>query len=867
MKLKFSIHYNTLWGQSLHVLISYQSGDGHKRNYDMLMLTQDGEFWTLETSVMESRQHPIRAIEYHYQVEDNEGRLLRKEWEQMPRIYSFDSTKDYLFPDQWHDIPLQSHLYTDAYATYRGLKPHEEVKIAQIPLFRRTLVFRVSAPQLQEKESLGVCGNHPALGNWNPSQYQKMTYLGNAEWMLSVNAYMMMFPIEYKFVIIDDETNQLKAWEEGENRTTGEDKIEDGQVLVLYGENLRVKETTWRMAGVSVPLFSLKSEKSYGVGDFGDLKLLIDWASEVGMHAIQLLPLNDTTHSHDWGDSNPYNIISAFALHPHYLDLESMGELKDKKKVLNYQRQRRELNAYDYSDYPAVDRVKKAYVDDLFLQEGKTILASESFKNYFNANRFWLEDYASFVSHENYPKEEVYYVQYCLYRQLVAAKEYAGKKGVILIGDFPIGISRNSVEVKLHPDYFNLDQQMGTPPDKENPYGQNWQFPTLRWENPEVVTWMNSRMKYMEQFFDAVRIDHIVGYFRIWEIPENAVFSVLGHFSPALPMNAEEINQFGLSFREELYTKPFLNEKIIENLFGLHANYVKEHFLEKQSYGIYRMKSEFDTQQKVQAYFKGKGDENSQWIRDGLYRVLENVLFLEDSYQKGMYHPRFEAFKASVYDVLSSEEKNGFMSIYNNYYSQRHDNYWTHIAKMRFSQMLENTRLLVVGEDLGLLPSCVSNVMDELRMLPLEIQSLPKSSQLEFAHLEANPYRSVCMLSTHDLPSLRLWWEENSGRTQRYYVSMLQKEGRAPQHLSPQLAEEIVARTLYSPSLLCLLSIQDWLSIDLELRSKDIYSERINTPYDAMNRWQYRMNIRIEELMKSSQYNHKIKLMINRSRR
>ena len=867
MKLNFSILYNTLWGQSLHILISYHSGDGHKMDYDMLMHTQDGEFWTLETSVMESRQHPITAIVYYYQVEDSEGKVFRKEWSLVPRLYSFDSTKDYIFRDQWHETPLQANLYTGAYATYMGFKSHDEVKEVRFPLFRKTILFRVSAPQLQKNEALAVCGNHPALGNWNTSLFQRMTCVGNSEWMLSMNACGINLPLEYKFVIVDEETNRFKTWEEGENRIVGEEKLDDGQVLVLYGENLRLKEALWRMAGVAVPLFSLRSEHSYGVGDFGDLKYFIDWASSVGMRAIQLLPVNDTTHSHDWGDSNPYNIISAFALHPHYLDLNSIGQLKDKKKVINYQRQRLELNAYEYSDYPSVDRVKKAYVDDLFSQEGNKILASEDFKDYFNINRFWLEDYAAFISDESYPIDEVYYVQYYLYKQLVSAKEYAGKKGLIIIGDLPIGISRNSVEVKVHPDYFNLNQRMGTPPDKEAPYGQNWEFQTLKWENPDVGKWMNVRMKYMEQFFDAVRIDHIVGYFRFWEIPEEDVFSVLGHFSPALPMSIDEINLFGISFRETLFTKPFINDKIITELFGLHANYVKEHFLEKQSYGIYCLKSEFDTQVKIQEYFKGKNDENSLWIRDGLYRLLENVLFLEDPYHKRMFHPRFEAFKAPVYEVLSGEEKDSFMSLYNNYYSQRHDNYWAHIAKRRLSQILEDTRLLVLGENLGMLPSCVSNVMDEMRILSLEIQSLPRTSQLEFAHLETNPYRSVCMISTHDLPTLRLWWEENPGRTQRYYVTMLQKEGRAPLHLPPQLAEEIVAKNMYCPSLLCLLSIQDWLSMDLELRNKDIYSERINTPYDAMNHWQYRMSIKIEDLIKSDQYNHKIKLMINRSRR
>lgn len=867
MKLSFSLLYKTMWGQSLHILLSYHGTDGHKMDYDMLMQTEDGELWSLETSVMESRQYPIQAIQYYYWVEDGDGNVLRKEWTLIPRLYGFDSTKDYLFRDQWYEIPLQAYLYTNAYATYSGFKLHDQVKVPNLSLFRKTILFRVSAPQLRKNEAVAICGNHPALGDWNPSLLQKMTYVGNFEWMLSVNAEGITFPLEYKFVVIDNETNHLKIWEEGENRITREEKLNDGQVLVLYGEELRIRESLWRMAGVSVPLFSLRSENSYGVGDFGDLKSLIDWTSSVGIRAIQLLPLNDTTHSHDWGDSNPYNIISAFALHPHYLDLASMGQLKDKKKVTDYQRRRRELNAYEYSDYPSVDRVKKAYVDDMFLQEGKDVLASADFQHYFNINRFWLEDYSVFVSNEDYSVEKVYYVQYYLYKQLRSVKEYAGKKGVVIIGDFPIGLSRNSVEVKIHPDYFNLNQNMGTPPDKETIYGQNWNLPTLRWENKEVCKWMNSRMKYMEQFFDALCIDHIEGYFRSWEIPEECVYPVLGHFSPALPMSIEEINQFGFPFQKALFTKPFINDMIIKEVFGLYANYVKENFLEKESSDTFFMKDEFNTQVKIQKYFNGKNDEKSLWIRDGLYRLLENVLFLEDSYHKGMFYPRFEAFKTSLYETLTMQEKDSFMSLYNNYYHQRHDDYWAHIAKIKLAEILEGTRLLIIGDNLGALPSCVSKVMDEMRILPLEIQSLPRTAHLEFSHLEANPYQSICMISTHDLSTLRLWWEENPGRAQRYYVTMLQKIGKAPLHLSPQLAEEVVAKNMYSSSLLCLLSIQDWLSMNLELRSKDIYSERINNPYDAMNHWQYRMDVKIEDLIKSDVYNHKVRLMINRSRR
>ena len=321
MKLKFQIHYNTAWGQGLFVAATYTTDDGRSRSYLLPMQTDDGEVWTLETSVMESRQRPVVSIAYYYQVMDGEGKLLRREWDKVPRTYAFDSSRDYFFPDVWRDVPLNAHLYTNAFQVAAKRRCHTEASPERLPLFRRTIIFRVAAPQLQAGQSVGVCGSHPAIGCWNPSRFHRMKSMGDSEWILSVNIEGMPLPLEFKYVVIDDNTNQLVAWEEGENRTTMGIEVADGQVLVLYREALRLCEPTWRAAGVAVPVFSLRSESSCGVGDFGDLMRLVDWAASTGMKMIQILPVADTTSTHSWTDSHPYNAISAFALHPHYIDL------------------------------------------------------------------------------------------------------------------------------------------------------------------------------------------------------------------------------------------------------------------------------------------------------------------------------------------------------------------------------------------------------------------------------------------------------------------------------------------------------------------------------------------------------------------
>ena len=883
MKLKFTIHYNTAWGESLYVNIEYRSQDGTVRQYIHLMQTDDGNLWTLETAALESRHHPISEICYAYEVRAADETLLRREWDMVPRRYHFDSTKDYVFPDQWHDQPLCFHLYTNAYAAMTHRAVGEHVEALRLPLFRRTLVFRVAAPQLKAGQSLGVSGSHPALGSWNTSRYIRMQYAGQHEWMLSVNALGMLFPLEYKYVIIDDATHAFVAWEEGDNRVAevpvtsgtaeaGGAGFPEGTVLVLTGDQLRVREDDWRCAGVAVPVFSLRSESSYGVGDFGDLRRFVDWAEATGMKIIQTLPVNDTTLTHRWGDSYPYNIVSGFALHPHYLDLEQLGTLRSKQRMTHYHRQRQELNALPYSDYEAVDRVKSAYLRELFAERGLQTLQSADFRQWQADNDWWLKDYVSFLlAHTPDAADDaaqlIAFTQYHLHQQLKAAADYAREKGIILKGDLPIGVNRDSAETLSQPDLFHMDMQTGTPPDTFSTFGQNWGFPTYNWENEALTLRLKQRLSHMEQYFDALRIDHILGFFRIWEIPAHAVQGVLGHFSPALPLTVGEIEYFGLPFRRELYTEPYINDSIIERTFGIHAKYVRDHFLLPKAYGLYALKDDYSTQRKVEQYFEGKTDEHSLWIRDGLYRLLGDVLFVEDPRQKDMFHPRIGARQEPIFRSLSDEQQDAFMRLYNNYFYQRHNFFWGAQALQRLPAMLHDTRMLVCAEDLGMLPDCVAPVLDQLRILSLEVQALPKQQGQEFAHVDAYPQRSVCTISTHDMPPLRLWWEESPERTQRYYVTMMQKQGRAPQQLPAHLAEEIIARHLYCPSALCILQLQDWLSMDAELRGRDVRSERINVPSDPYNRWQWRMHLTIGELLAATRYNNKVKTMVSRSRR
>lgn len=898
MKLKFKIQYTTKWGESLWVEVTTCTVDGVRKTYSQRMNTEDGQWWAVEVAVMESRQRVFASLEYEYQVRNADNGIIRREWNMVKRSLPCENAHDYVMNDSWKDVPLMSHLYTLACIATTGRQSVAggELHPQRLPLYRKTIMFRVSAPQINEGQAVAVCGSHPSLGGWSVSRYMKMTYVGRTIWTLTMNVDALYSDIEYKYIVVDESSHELLQWEGGENRHVEVGEMSDGEVVVLDDGTLRMAEETWKGAGVAVPVFALRSNHSCGVGDFGDLSRMVDWMAETGMKILQILPVNDTTMQHNWQDSFPYNIISVNALHPQYIDLEQVGTLSDEGLMTEYSRRRAELNSLEYSDYEAVERVKSDYMHRIFDERKATLDSDADFRIFVNDNFDWLMPYTAFcllrdkyntarftdwgdyavydrkkakALNETEEAKYIHYVQYQLHIQLKRAADHARTVGVALMGDMPIGVSKDSAEAWANTSLFNLDCQTGTMPDSINRQGQNWGFPTYNWKAMEEdkYRWWKSRLKRCQTYFSAMRIDHVLGFFRVWEIPDSCIDGLCGHFSPAIPMNEEEMAYYGLTFRKDVYTRPIINDKIIERTFGIHANFVREKYLVKKAYELYDLKPEYDTQRKIHDAFGGRNDESSLWIRDGLCRLVANVLFVPDKNYSSMYHPRVNAYKSSAYQMLSSEERDAFMRLYNNYYYERHNALWEYCGRLRLSMILNGCDMLACAEDLGQSLNCVSSVLEQLRIPSLELQRMPKQGDSDFAHLEANPYLSVATISTHDMAPLRLWWQENQQRTQHYYAEMMQKEGRAPEQLTTVLAEEIIARHLYSPSMMCVLAIQDWLSMDNELRLNNPRNERINTPGDSFNQWKYRMNVSIERLMGEERFNQKIRTMIKRSKR
>jgi 4-alpha-glucanotransferase len=813
MKVLFNLEYQTIFGEEL--MLNVLSGEGETKRYKMG--TVNGKDWSCEWS---SNAKDGKVLDYYYSV-FSAGRLARQEWIVAPHRLewtAFSGNRCRVY-DHWLDIPEDAYLYSSAFTDCveaRERRPSTEVR------YDRTVCLKVRAPQLRGNERLALLGAGDALGNWEAKYALEMTEHACNEWAIMLDAEKLPPLLEFKFVGLDDAVDVTPLWEEGDNRRVMLPEMKKGDVVVYELSQAYFSIYPWRGAGTVIPVFSLRSEGSFGVGDFGDLQRIVDWCDKTSQRVLQVLPVNDTNSTHTWQDSYPYNSISIYALHPQYCDFRQLPELKDSTQKEHFETLRKELNALPQIDYERMFAAKLDYLHAVFEQEWTATQRCAAYKTFFEQNKEWLVPYAAFCYYRDFygtatfsawPAEATleatqtrtfkdkktlqfwYFVQYHLDRQMQAAHAYARVHRVVLKGDIPIGISRDGVEAWVEPRYFHLDGQAGAPPDPFSADGQNWGFPTYDWDEmlKDGCSWWVRRFRKMAEYFDAYRIDHVLGFFRIWEIPVPEKSGLMGQFSPALGMSREEI----------------------------------------EGYGIY-----------------GHDD-----------------LFLVDHRRNDRWHPRIAVQYQEAYQHLSEEEKHRFNRLYNDYFYRRNNQYWYQEAMKKLPLLTQATRMLTCAEDLGMVPDCVPWVMNELRILSLEIQSMPKEQNLRFGQLERNPYRSVDTISTHDMPTLRQWWDEDYGRTQDYFTNILHRSEPAPHPLPGWLAKDIVGRHLLCPSMLCLLSLQDWLSIDEHLRLPDAGAERINIPANPRHYWRYRMHLTIEQLLAADDFNDEIRTMITQSGR
>lgn len=889
----FRVHYATRWGENLFLDCLPPSEGRLSPDFQLLGMCHDGGgFWSIQLTGIETGA----TVEYRYEFRDAQGnRRCEPLCRRVAVVEAQQVVWDHFLAPEWPDGAFLRQAFAgiifnpSRQPVASGLNPGDR-------LFRLTL----RTPRVARGHRICVLGDHDLLGNWDPAKARVMSGLNYPVWELDLPADAFHRPVEFKFGLWDERAGRLVEWESGANRVFYGTPPEPTALVVNYEAFQHA--TTWRGAGVAIPVFSLRTEQGYGIGEFADLALFAEWASGCELHLVQLLPVNDTSSDITWKDSYPYKAISTAALHPIYVNIERVFAASGVPLPATYFERRAALNLLKQLDYEQVLKDKLEYLREAYRQAGLTTLNRREFKQYYCENKHWLQQYAGFcrlrdlygtADFSRWRGDAAYkaarintwfapgapefndvmfhcWVQFHLDRQLAEALAAGHACGVAFKGDLPIGIDRASVEAWTEPELFRMDRQTGAPPDAFAVLGQNWGFPTYNWAKMEEdhYAWWRRRFQRMSAAFDALRIDHILGFFRIWEIPARYREGIMGHFNPALPLNPEEIAAAGFTRDPKRFTVGSASSADLQELFGGAAAKIAKTLLSEDVDGFWRLRTGFESAEARQAWYAAElTPEESRKVEAGFERLGFEVLFLEDTDQSGLFHPRINLDQTLLFGALTLVEQTTLRSLHENFYYRRHTEFWAIEGMKKLPVLMDASPMLICGEDLGMVPDSVPIVLKRLGLLSLEVQRWPKTLGLLFGDPAEYPYLSVCTTSTHDMSTIRGWWEEEPKTRQSFWTKVMARQGQAPDECSPEICRFIVEQNLAGASMWCVLPLQDWLGIDMRLRHPVAAEERINVPAIPRHYWRYRMHLTVESLMNAKDFSEALRRMVEASGR
>lgn len=943
MRVTFKVRCRTNYGQSLLLIGDHETLGNGQISKAVPLQYVDEQFWQI-TIYIPRNAIPDVLVTYNYVLRNPDG-LLIYDWgndkQVNPGSYEWE---EILIIDSWnYPGAVENAFYTEPFkevllrcteiagAEYKALTSRSATGR---PTGRQTHTFKVKTPLLAPNQTLCLVGGS-SLGNWNTTEPILLSRSSEAEYFVAeVDLSGATFPLEYKYGVYDLEKEAFTRFEDGRNRALA-DSVAAHRYTIINDGFAALPCTGWKGAGMAIPVFSLRSENSFGAGEFADLKLLADWCKRAGLKLIQILPINDTITTHTWTDSYPYAAISAFALHPLYLSLSQLATGTNRTLLEKLEAERKRLNSLAAVDYEAVLKAKLDFLKQIYPSQKAATFKSKEYQKFFEQNKHWLVPYAAFSclrdkygtadfnewpGHKRYNAEAIardfeqwhlapsgstvksvnadarpesherlensqnganemadsepgffYFLQYHLHRQLKDATEHIHASGIILKGDIAIGVARYGADAWQNPELFHMDVQSGAPPDAFGVRGQNWGFPTYNWPRMKETgfAWWKQRFEQMARYFDAFRIDHILGFFRIWSVPIHAVEGILGYFVPAIPVHIREFRDRGIPFERSRYVHPFITDQIVRELFGEGSEFVKRHFLQPEEHGRYKFKSEFSTQRQIEAQFASWEDNayNAK-LKSGLFDLIGNVLLIEVEGANGQeFHFRFGIENCSSFKNLPRDIQSQLKDLYIDYFFRRQDDFWLKEAMQKLPALKRVTNMLVCGEDLGLVPACVPQLMRDLGLLSLEIQRMPKDPGREFFQPKDAPYLSVVTPSTHDMSTIRGWWEQDRHLTQKFFNRELGRVEVAPTECEAWICEAIILQHLNSPAMWSIFQLQDLFGMDQQLRRVNPAEERINVPANPKNYWRYRMHLNLEKLLECSHFTERVRQLIQRSGR
>ncbi len=881
MVIHFYVKYRTQYGQSLLIRLNGPE-DEETTGQEIALSYLNDEYW--HGSFTPSSEQIKSSLSYQYILRNQDGLEITDQWTNRPlHLKKVDSNRLNVV-DEWQDIPF----YRNVFGSRAFAKVFDEhrPKSKEVSCKNPSHIFEIHASYLTDDKLVCVVGSCKKMKEWDlhkPILLKKK----KSTWSVKVNLHKEKFPVEYKFGVYDIRQKKVIHLEDGPNRLLYRPDGLEG--LTILHQFVEFKNFPWKGTGVNVQLSALKSEHSWGIGDFSDINLLTDWSVQSGIKLIQLLPINDTTATHDRKDSYPYSAITAFGLHPVFLNVQKLATAAGLEYPDDILEEVKRLNDLPTLDYELVAQIKYEAIRELYEKEKFSFKDDFAYFDFFDLNRHWLVPYAAFcylrdkyksadfsewgefatydehkvqelVSPDTEHYDEVaihYFTQYHLHLQLMDAVDYAHKNGVIIKGDLPIGVGRCSVDTWMNPSLFHMDMQAGAPPDAFTVKGQNWSFPTYNWElmQQNDYAWWRQRMEHMSNYFDAIRIDHVLGFFRIWSIPMHAIEGIFGRFMPALPMYADDFRRAGIHFDEHRFCNPYFTDEILHQMFGAHTQWVKENVLEGGS-----VREAFNTQRKVEAYFtKNKLDEA---VKQAIFDLLGNLILLRDEQHAGQYHFRISMQDTSSFKHLSQHEQGVLNEMYRQYFFEKQNDLWFRVAQTKLDAIQKSSDMLICAEDLGMVPEMVEDVLKNREILALQVQRMPKVSHENFSHPKNAPYLSVVTPSTHDMSTLREWWEEDRSTTQVFYNQLLGHYGDAPYYCEPWVSKEIVLQHLHSPAMWSIFLLQDIMAMEENTRREKPSEERINIPADPNHYWNYRMHLTLEFLLKQKDFSVTLESMI-----
>ena len=769
--------------------------------------------------------------------------------------------------------------------------------------------FQVNCPYVRSNQKVAVVGSIPELGEW---KVENAVVFADSEfpmWHGHVAIKAQNFPFQYKFVILNEDGSAI--WEPYNNRTTNGPTKKNDKVIFCINEWFTCPNTElFKGLGIYVPIFSLRTKNSQGIGSYTDLKECVDCCNKIGASMIQLLPINDTTDAGQWADSYPYKQVSCFALHPVYIDLLEISKNLPQDLLDEIMDTKDKLEALPELDYPAVYKLNMDTLKKIFALVKDEFIKSDELDKFLAKNGEWLKPYALFCQLrdefqtmdykkwgkyarvtpeeiEKYCEDKkddlvfIYWVQYIAETQFRESYKYASEHHVALKGDLPIGVNINSVECWSQPNLFRMDMCAGAPPDDFSSDGQNWGFPTYNWEEMEKdgFKWWRARLARMSELYHTLRVDHILGFFRIWEIPrETCVRGLLGHFHPAYPLGRQELEQMGL-WDIDRYVKPYIRYHLLHDKFGDKTNEIaQKYFISRNCFPVddyYDFKEEYNTEKKIVEAISNDAaytEDEKRHIITCLEQLVSNVLLVPDPEHWDCYHVRTEVtkehteqdqkgikiFYSSSWNELPGDQKEKFKNLYHEFTYKRHTGLWVEKSRAKLNILKKATKMLICGEDLGQITPEIIQTIQEFGLLSLRVQRMSKDPKDAFDNYHEFPYLSVACPSTHDCTSLRGWWEESTDITNNFWYNILLKRTPCPGVLDCKTQEEILSQNLWSNAMWAIFLLQDLTGICEDLRLQTPDDERINIPADPNHHWRYRYPFTLEELAKNGKFTKKM---------